>query len=53
MIYPNDEAKSIEDDLKAIIKERHEASFDPSRLTPATEMHEQAKRLLGEGIHVA
>ena len=43
-IIDNDDL--IEETLKKIVETRYEASFDRSKLTPASEMHAEAKRFL-------
>jgi hypothetical protein len=39
--------------LHEIVNERYKMSFDRSRLTPASEIHQEAKRLLGIDIDYA
>jgi hypothetical protein len=39
--------------LNEIVNERYKMSFDRSRLIPASEIHQEAKRLLGIDIDYA
>lgn len=51
--FTTDMNSSIEEALKKILDTRYEMSFDQSRLTPALEMHAEAKRFLGIEAEIA
>ncbi|MDR1797563.1 MAG: hypothetical protein LBR44_09030 [Clostridiales Family XIII bacterium] len=45
--HENEEYAQFDESLRAVIDERYKLSFDRSRLTSASEIHREAKRLIG------